>query len=117
MQHVEAVEAAVAKFAARHTAEEIVLLVEQAGVPSAKVARISDVVANPQLRHRNQIVDVDVPRVGKIPMRGLPIKLSGTPASIRRPPPRIGEHTEEVLAEWAGYVSERIAALRSAGAI
>ena len=117
LQNVEAVEAEVSKFAARHTAEEIVVSMEKAGVPCAKVARISDVVANPQLRHRNQIIEVDVPKVGKIPMQGLTIKLSDTPTSIRRPPPRIGEHTDQVLADWAGYGTEKIAALRSAGAI
>ena len=116
-RNVEAVEQEVSKFAAQHSADEIVLLMEQAGVPCAKVARISDVVANPQLRHRNQIVELDVPSVGKIPMHGLTIGLSGTPGSIRRPPPKIGEHTEEVLADWAGYGSDRIAALRGAGAI
>ncbi len=117
MQNVQAVEAEVSKFAARHGAEEIVLMMERAGVPCAKVARISDVVANPQLRHRNQIIELDVPLVGKVPMQGLTVKLSGTPSSIRLPPPKIGEHTDQVLAEWAGYSSDKIAGLRSAGAI
>ena len=117
VRNVQAVEDEVSKFAARHTAEQIVLLMEQAGVPCAKVARISDVVADPQLRHRNQIVELDVPSAGKVPMHGLSIKFSGTPGSIRRPPPRIGEHTDEVLADWAGYSSDKIAALRRAGAI
>ena len=86
--------------------------VVSAGMPRAwyTVAQISDVVANPQLRHRNQIIELDVPAVGKIPMHGLTIGLSGTPGSIRRPPPKIGEHTEEVLADWAGYGSDKIAA-------
>ena len=117
VRNVEAVEAEVANFAAQHSAGEIVRLMEQAGVPCAKVAQISDVVANPQLRHRNQIIELDVPAVGKIPMHGLTIGLSGTPGSIRRPPPKIGEHTEEVLADWAGYGSDKIAALRGSGAI
>ena len=55
----------VSRFAALRTAHEIVLLIEQAGVPCAKVACISDVVTNPQLRHRNQIVELDVPAMGK----------------------------------------------------
>jgi len=117
MENIEAVEAEVAAWVARHAADDVVRMMDEAGVPCAKVARISDVFANPQLRHREQIIELDVPAVGKVPMHGLTIKLSDTPGSVRRPPPAIGEHNDEVLAEWAGYPAERIAALRDAGAI
>jgi crotonobetainyl-CoA:carnitine CoA-transferase CaiB-like acyl-CoA transferase len=50
-------------------------------------------------------------------MHGLTIGLSDTPGSIRRPPPKVGQHTDEVLADWAGYSAEHIAGLREAGAI
>lgn len=117
MQHQDAIEAEVSRWTALHTAEEIVHMMEEAGVPCAKVARISDVIANPQLRHRNQIIELEVSNVGKVPMQGLTIKLSETPSSVRRPPPKVGEHNEEVLAEWGGYTAEKIASLRDAGAI
>jgi CoA:oxalate CoA-transferase len=117
MQHQVATEAEVAKWAAQHEVEDIVRMMDEAGVPCAKVARISDVVANPQLRHREQIIELEVPSVGKVPMQGLTIKLSGTPGSVRRPPPKVGEHSDEVLAEWAGYSAGKIAGLRSSGAI
>jgi crotonobetainyl-CoA:carnitine CoA-transferase CaiB-like acyl-CoA transferase len=49
-------------------------------------------------------------------MLGTPLKLSAQPASIRRPPPVLGQHTDEILAE-AGYPAARIAELREAGVI
>jgi CoA:oxalate CoA-transferase len=117
MRHIDAIEAKVAAWASDHNAEDIVRMMEAASVPCAKVASIADVFTNPQLRHREQIIELDIPGVGKVPMHGLTIKLSETPASVRRPPPKIGEHTEHVLADWAGYDAERVAAARSAGAI
>lgn len=117
MSNIAATEAEVAKWTSQHDADEIVQMMDEAGVPCAKVARISDVVNNPQLRHRKQIVELDVPSVGKVPMHGLTIGLSDTPGSIRRPPPKVGQHTDEVLADWAGYSAEHIAGLREAGVI
>jgi CoA:oxalate CoA-transferase len=117
MDNIEETEAEVTKWTALHNADDIVLMMDEAGVPCAKVARISDVVNSPQLRHRKQIVELDVPSVGKVPMQGLTIGLSETPGSIRRPPPKVGQHSDEVLAEWAGYSVEHIAGLRAAGAI
>ena len=49
-------------------------------------------------------------------MTGFPVKLSATPARLRRPAPALGEHTDAVLRE-AGYAPDRIAALREAGVI
>jgi crotonobetainyl-CoA:carnitine CoA-transferase CaiB-like acyl-CoA transferase len=117
MQNVDAVEAEVAAFVAAYPSEDVVRMMDEAGVPCAKVARISDVVNNPQLQHRKQIVEIDHPKIGKLPMHGITVNLSDTPGAIRRPPPSVGEHTQEVLAEWAGYDERRIAELRSAGAI
>jgi len=47
----------------------------------------------------------------------VPVKFSDTPGGIHRPPPRLGEHTEEVLREFAGFSDEEIATLRQEGAI
>jgi crotonobetainyl-CoA:carnitine CoA-transferase CaiB-like acyl-CoA transferase len=46
-----------------------------------------------------------------------PIKLSATPVRNDRPPPLLGQHTDEVLAEWLGADAARLAQLRDAGAI
>jgi crotonobetainyl-CoA:carnitine CoA-transferase CaiB-like acyl-CoA transferase len=45
-------------------------------------------------------------------MAGIPVKFSATPASIRLPPPLLGEHTEEVLASWLGMNGQEIAELK-----
>ncbi|MFG1706231.1 CoA transferase [Nonomuraea sp. M3C6] len=63
-------------------------------------SRPSPAVHHPQLRHRGVIAEVEHPSLGSVPLPGVTVKLSRTPGSVRLPPPRLGEHTAEVLAEW-----------------
>ena len=51
-------------------------------------------------------VDVEHPKVGSMKTIGVPVKLSETPGSIRRPAPLLGEHTDEVIAEWTNMAVE-----------
>jgi crotonobetainyl-CoA:carnitine CoA-transferase CaiB-like acyl-CoA transferase len=69
------------------------------------------VAADPQVRHREMIVDVHNPASGlEMRLTGNPIKLVGSPNTIG-PPPEKGEHNEEVYGGWLGLESERIAEL------
>ena len=94
------------------TADAVVAALGEVGVPCARVATIPDVVANRQLRYRGQIAQIDHPSVGTFSMQGPTIKLSASPMAIRRPPPRLGEHDDEILGDWLGYTGEQIAGLR-----
>jgi len=117
MRHVDAVEQITADWVAGHTADEVVDLLGQAGVPAARVASIAEVADNPQLRHRGRIVNVEHPSAGTLPTVGPVIGLSESPAAIRRPAPRLGEHTDEVLRDWLALTPDRIAALRAGGVL
>jgi CoA:oxalate CoA-transferase len=61
-------------------------------------------------------VTVDHAALGPLKVPGVPIKLSGSPGSVRTPPPRLGEDTEAVLA-GVGYSGDEIASLRETGAV
>jgi crotonobetainyl-CoA:carnitine CoA-transferase CaiB-like acyl-CoA transferase len=83
----------------------------------APVNDLAEAFEDPQLRHRSMIVESEVPGVGRWEHIGNPIKLSGAPGRVDRlPPPRIGEHTDEVLGS-AGFSSQEIEDLRGSGAI
>ena len=92
-------------------AAEVLEVLRAAEVPCAKVATIDDVIADPQLKHREQIVEVEHPGIGPVPMQGVTVRLSDTPLSIRRAIPALGEHSEEILASWLGYSPEKTEAL------
>lgn len=116
LEHRDAVEGIVSDWMLAHTADEIVAWLEAEGVPCAKIARIDEVVDNPQLQHRGAIREVEFGGV-QVPMQGVTIHLSGTPLEIRRPLPRVGEHNAEVLQQWLGLGPDRVAALTAAGAL
>ena len=84
--------------AARTTDEWVEALLE-AGVPVGPIHDYKQVFEDPHTRAREMEVEVDHPVEGKVPALGIPVKLSDTPGSVRRPAPLLGEHTEEVLRE------------------
>lgn len=102
-------------FRTKTTAEWVDLL-DAAGIPSSPVNTIADVVDDPQVAHREMIVDVPHPAVEGLRAPASPLRLSEGPSSIRRHPPENGEHTEEILFEL-GYSSDDIASLEANGAV
>jgi len=82
----------------------------------AKVNNIDEAFSNPQMLHRNMMVEVEHPRFGKIRQVGIAIKLSDTPGAIRKLAPLPGEHTDEIL-NSLGYTENDVQKLREAGAI
>ena len=91
-------------------------ILEAAGVPCGPIYDIAQVYADPQVIARDMVVEVEHPTAGTIRNVGIPVKFSETPGNIRRPPPRFGEHTEEVLAEF-GYTTGEIDTLRDRGIV
>ncbi|MCL4665192.1 CoA transferase [Burkholderia multivorans] len=100
LRNADAINAIVAAWVGRHTAHDVVAAMDRVGVPCAKVATLDEVVSNPQLIARKQIVDIEHPVAGRYSTHGVTVSLSETPGEIRRPPPRVGEHTDEVLRGW-----------------
>ncbi|OZF52146.1 CoA transferase [Rhodococcus sp. 14-2470-1b] len=86
-------------------------------VPMTAVKSMDEVVADEQTVAREMIVDVDYDELGTLRMFGQPIKLGETPATPARKANLVGEHTESVLQDFAGYSASHIEKLRELGAI
>ena len=98
------------------TKAEVVRRLREANVPVGPINALDEVFADPVVRHLGLIAEVDHPTAGRVRAPGIPVRLSGTPPSVRRHPPELGEHTDEVLHEL-GYTKEEIAALHRDGAV
>ncbi|MBI4189809.1 MAG: CoA transferase [Betaproteobacteria bacterium] len=101
---------------AKRTVDEWIERLSAEGVPCSPVNPIDKVVNDEQVKAREMIIEVDHPTAGKIRMAGLPVELGTTPGSVRLPPPRLGEHSAQILRE-IGLSAQLIDALFQKGVI
>jgi len=71
-------------------------------VPCGPINTLDKVFADPQVQARGMRVEMPHPHAEKVALVANPIRMSESPVQYRRPPPMLGEHTEEVLASWLG---------------
>ncbi|MET3927433.1 CoA transferase [Devosia sp. 2618] len=117
LENAPAIEEIIQHWCLSQTTEGIVATFGEAGIPVAKVATPQDVVQNPQLLHRNQIIKINHPKAGEVAVSGVTMRLSDTPLSIRRPPPMLGEHNSDVLSDWLGMADSDVEALKTDGVL
>ncbi|MGC1175085.1 CaiB/BaiF CoA transferase family protein [Polaromonas sp.] len=84
------------------TSADWIAALEAAGVPCGPINRIDEVFADPQVRARGLHINMPHALAGDVPLVANPIRLSGSPVAYQRPPPMLGQHTAEVLAQWLG---------------
>lgn len=89
----------------------------KAGLPCGRINSIPEVFAHPQTQARDLILETEHPSAGSVKVPGFPYKFSATPAEIQKPPPMLGQHTEEVITGLLGYSREGVEELRGRGAI
>jgi len=100
----------------RISTAELVARLEEVAVPCAEVRDLHAVFADAQVRHLGVRQQVHHPVTGDIDVVGAPYRLSASPAAVRKPPPRLGEHTERWLREL-DYTPAQIEGLRKEGVI
>ncbi len=116
-QNYAAMRAALAEALAQRPTADWQRELDAAGIPNGPINDVADVVHDPQVQAREMIQEVEHPVAGKTLLPGVPIKLSATPGGIRRPAPLLGEHAEEILADWLGYDAAEVARWRARGAL
>jgi len=89
----------------------------KAGLPCGRINSVPDVFAHPQSQAREMILETEHASAGTVRLPGFPYKFSHTPAEIQKPPPTLGQHTEDVLTGLLGYSVESVTSLRDKGAI
>jgi crotonobetainyl-CoA:carnitine CoA-transferase CaiB-like acyl-CoA transferase len=81
------------------SADEVLAHVYRNGGLGVRAHTLTSVLSDPQVAAMRLLIDVEHPELGPIRQVGVPFDLLGTPASVTLPPPRLGQHTDEVLAE------------------
>jgi crotonobetainyl-CoA:carnitine CoA-transferase CaiB-like acyl-CoA transferase len=98
------------------TRDEWFELLTRHDVPTGKVYTADEVFSDPQVLHRQMVIEVEHPTLGKIKQVGIAPKLSSTPGKVRSLAPLPGEHTDEIL-QGLGYKYNEIESLRKEGVI
>ena len=101
------------------TKAEWIALLDEISVPGGPVNNLKEAFGDPQTVHRGMTVEMPhaLSGSGTVKLIGNPVKMSETPVQYRRPPPMVGEHTDEVLREWLDVEEEALAGWSSGGVI
>jgi crotonobetainyl-CoA:carnitine CoA-transferase CaiB-like acyl-CoA transferase len=109
----------VAEWAAGQTVAEVLEKLEKARIPSGPLRGLDEVLDDPHVRSEKMIEFVDMESKGleRMPISGIPARLSKTPGRITSRAPRVGEHNEEIYQDLLGYTTEGLEDLREEGVI
>jgi formyl-CoA transferase len=97
------------------SADEWIDLLLAHGIPAGPILDYPQAFESEHGKHRQMRIEIDHPLEGKVPNIGFAVKMQGTPQEVRRHPPLLGEHTQEVLMQ-AGFTPDEIKALEEQGA-
>ena len=97
-------------------ADEWVADLQAVSVPAGPINDLADVFNDPQVLHREMLLEMPHPTLGSIKQTGLPVKFSDTPGSLEKPPPLLGEHNREILTTL-GYSDADVDQMADAGVI
>jgi formyl-CoA transferase len=115
-QRADEIDAVVEAWTEKRTKQEAMEILAGAGVACGAVLDSREVLACEHLRTRGMVVDVEHPERGRFPMLGNPVRLSGSPTEVRRPP-LLGEHNDEVYGGLLGLSADERTRLKQDGAI
>ena len=110
-QHKAELTEEISRFTSARTMAECEDILNAHGVPNSRINTMMMICADPQIRARNMVVEVEHPVAGNYKMAGSPLKFSNYPDTAYAPAPTLGQHTVQVLQEYIGMPAEEISAM------
>ncbi len=117
VKHMEEVEGILNDWLMERTVDEAVTELKKFKVPCSNVPTFDQVANDPQILHREMIVEVEQPLSGKVKLGGSVFKMSRTPGDRKQRIPLVGEHNEDIYSKLLGYSEEDLEKLKSEGTI
>ncbi len=116
LDKLEAIFERIEQWTKTKTKLEVMEICNPLDIPVGPILSMKEIAEEPSLRETGTIVEVDHPERGPYLTVGMPVKLSESPADVKRSP-LLGEHTDEILAQVLGYSAEEIEKIRASGAV
>lgn len=112
LQNFDLTNGIVADWVKTFNRDDLQKYLDEHGVPVSPIYSIKDIFEDEHYKQRENIIEVDHPRLGKVKMPGIVPKFSETPGAVRNVGPDLGEHNNEILCELLNYSEEEIAKLK-----
>jgi formyl-CoA transferase len=116
LPHLKKVFATIEDWTMTKTKFEVMEICNPLDIPCGPILSMKELAEEPSLRETGTVVEVDHPKRGKYLTVGMPVKLSDSPAEVKRSP-LLGEHNEEILSDVLGYSSDEVAEIQRSGAL
>jgi formyl-CoA transferase len=116
LMRLEEVFEAIEQWTMTKTKIEVMEICNPLDIPCGPILSMKELAEEPSLRETGTVVEVDHPTRGKYLTVGMPVKLSDSPAEVKRSP-LLGEHNEEILVKVLGYSSDEVAEIQRSGAL
>jgi formyl-CoA transferase len=116
VEHIDEIDELISAWTRQRDKVEVMETLGHAGVPAGAVLDTGELMNDPFLRKRGAFATVKHPVRGEVTIPGWPVKMSDSEVEVMTSP-LLGQHNEEVLGEWLGYSSARVAELKAANAI
>lgn len=116
-QHMEELDGIIAEWTSTITADDLLGLMHEGGVPAGRIFRVKDMFADPHFAAREAIVQLAHPELGEFAMHNVAPRLSETPGLIRHVGPELGEHNQEIYHGMLGMSDDEMSSLHSSGII
>ena len=116
LPHLKKVFATIEDWTMTKTKFEVMEICNPLDIPCGPILSMKELAEEPSLRDTGTVVEVDHPKRGKYLTVGMPVKLSDSPAEVKRSP-LLGEHNEEILSKVLGYSSDEVAEIQRSGAL
>lgn len=117
VENVEEVDRITQEWVSQKTVEEVVSILNEAGVICGPVYSVEQLIEDPHVKARDMAPEIEHPVVGKLRLSGITPKLSLTPGTIDSPPPALGEHNQEIYKGLLKYSDEKFNDLQNRGII